>query len=275
MQNTIPTQVKLLVGLVLGILGITLLIALAPFTIVEPGEASVITNLGKVDRVLDPGIHWVTPLTESVNTFDVQTQKETVNTAASSKDLQDVNASIAVTYNLNRTGLGDLYKTVGTDYASKIIDPSLQEGIKAATAKYTAEELITKRSIVTDEILTNVKLGVDERTEGDYLTITAIAIIDFKFSESFNSSIEAKVKAEQDALTAKNKLEQVKYEAAQTVASAQAQAESIRIQAAAINATGGKDYVALQWIEAWKTGGSKVPTYMMNGNEQFLMQLPN
>lgn len=238
------------------VLLIALVLMLSPFTVVGAGERAVITNLGVVDRVLEPGIHWVTPVTESVNTFDVQTQKESTEAKSASKDLQDVSASIAVTYNVDPAGLKELYTTIGTEYARKIIDPSLQEGIKAATANYTAEELITKRAVVTEEILTNVKKGVLERTKGaDLITVTAIAITDFSFSESFNQSIEAKVKAEQDALTAKNKLEQVKYEAAQTVASAQAQAEAIKIQASAINSQGGADYVELQRINKWSGVG--------------------
>ncbi len=243
---------KAVITVAAGVLGLGLIFMLSPFTIVGAGERAVITNLGVVDRVLEPGMHWVTPITESVNSFDVQTQKESTDAKSASKDLQDVSASIAVTYNVDPAGLKELYTTIGTDYARKIIDPSLQEGIKAATANYTAEELITKRAIVTEEILTAVKKGVMERTKGaDLITVTAIAITDFKFSESFNQSIEAKVKAEQDALTAKNKLEQVKYEAAQTVASAQAQAEAIKIQASAINSQGGADYVQLQAISKW------------------------
>lgn len=257
-----PSQLKLIIWGVSSVIILILILILSPFTIVGAGERAVITNLGKVDRVLEPGMHWVTPITESVHTFDVQTQKETVDASSASKDLQDVNASIAITYNINPEALSDLYTNIGNDYSRKIIDPSLQEGIKAATAKYTAEELITKRETVTKDILSNVKAGVVERAGGDYITVTSIAITNFSFSASFNQSIEAKVKAEQDALTAKNKLAQVKYEAEQTVASAQAQAESIKIQAQAINSQGGADYVNLKAIEKWN---GVLPAQMIPG----------
>lgn len=225
---------------------LVLLLVLAPFTIVGAGEMAVVTRVGQVSRTLDPGIHWVTPIVEGVHTFDVRTQKEDVEASAASRDLQDVAAQVAVNYNVNPTSVAALYATIGSDYARVIITPSLQEGIKAATAKYTAEELITKRAVVTDEILKNVKTGVDARAKGDYIMVTSIAITDFKFSESFNTSIEAKVKAEQDALKAKNDLARIDFEAQQKERTAVADAKVITLQSEAAN---NEKYVSLKRIE--------------------------
>ncbi len=61
-----------------------------------------------------------------------------------------------------------------------------------------------------------------------------VNMVNFSFSEDFDQAIEKKVKAEQDALAEKNKLETVKYQAQQTIEQARAQAESIKIQAQAI-----------------------------------------
>lgn len=242
---------KYLIGTIVIIAILTLI---APFTIVGAGDRAVVTRLGQVSRTIDPGVHFVTPLIESVHKFDVRTQKESVEASAASKDLQDVHAEIAVNYNVNPESVAALYSTIGSDYVNVIIAPSLQEGIKAATAKYTAEELITKRALVTDEILTNVKEGVLEKAKGDYLIVTSVAITNFKFSESFNSSIEAKVKAEQDALTAKNKLEQVKFEAEQKIATAKAEAESIKLQSEAAN---NEKYISLKRLEVQKAFADK------------------
>jgi regulator of protease activity HflC (stomatin/prohibitin superfamily) len=126
--------------------------------------------------------------------------------------------------------------TVGNneDIKRVLIDPAIQESVKAATAKYTAEELITKRTLVREDIMTNLK----NKLSIDNIDIIALNITNFKFSDTFDIAIENKVKAEQDALTQKNKLEQIKYEAQQTIESAKAQAESIRIQAQAITSQG-------------------------------------
>jgi regulator of protease activity HflC (stomatin/prohibitin superfamily) len=237
---------------------IALMLLLSPFTIVGAGERAVVTNLGKVDRVLDSGMHWVTPITESVHTFDVQTQKATVDASASSKDLQDVSTTVAMNYNVNPDGVAALYVTIGEDFESRIVAPAMQEAVKGATAKYTAEELVTKR----DKVKADILLALKTRLEASYIQVSEVSITNFQFSESFNQSIEAKVKAEQDALTAKNKLEQVKFEAEQRVATAQAEAEAIRIQAGAINSQGGADYVNLKAIEKWN---GILPTQMIPG----------
>jgi regulator of protease activity HflC (stomatin/prohibitin superfamily) len=94
------------------------------------------------------------------------------------------------------------------------------------------------------------------------IIITDVAIVDFNFSESFNKAIENKVTAEQNALAQKNQLEQVKYEAEQTVVKAKAEAEAIRIQAQAVTSQGGADYVKLKWVEKWN---GTLPTHSLSG----------
>lgn len=264
-----PTELKF------GISFIVILIIsaiLMPFTIVGAGERTVITRLGQVDRVLEPGMHWVTPLTESTHTFDVQTQKITVDSSAASKDLQDVSTTIALNFNVDPKGVAALYAEIGSDYDSRVIQPALQEAIKSATAKYTAEELITKRAMVKDEILASVKT----RLMPSYIVVSDVSITNFKFSDSFNQSIEAKVKAEQDALTAKNKLEQVKFEAEQTVASARAESESIKMKSEAAN---NEKYVSLMKIEVQKAMAEKwngvLPVNMYAGAPLPLLNVTN
>ena len=250
------TGVGFIVTFVIG-----LLLLLMSLTIVGATERGVVTLFGKVQGTVEPGMHFLNPFA-SVHTYDVQTQKETTEATAASKDLQEVTAEIALNYNINPDGIVGLYLAVGDDVSSRVIDPSLQESIKAATAKYTAEELITKRAVVTDEILTNVRAAIAERLKGEFITVDAIAVTNFSFSESFNVAIESKVTAEQNALAQKNKLEQVKYEAQQTIEKAKAEAESIRIQAQAVTSQGGADYVKLKAIEKWN---GTVPSTMVPG----------
>lgn len=246
-------QIKLIVAGVLAFVGLLVLIIMWPFATVNPGEVGIYTRLGAYEKVVGSGTHWRTPLVESVDIFNVQTQKEQTEASAASKDLQTVNATVAVNYNIqdNHESIADLYIRVGRDYKNKIIDPAVQEVVKAVTAKYTAEELITKRAAVTEEILQGLKSSVKERLQGENLQVTAVSIVNFDFSPSFNAAIEQKVTAEQNALAAKNNLEKIKYEAQQKIETAKAEAEAIRIQAQAINSQGGADYVALQKIQKW------------------------
>lgn len=226
-----------------GIVAILLLIAIfSSWAIINAGERGIVLNLGKINRVLEPGIHWKTPFIETVVKINVQTQKEQVKSTAASKDLQTVEAVVALNYNLQDSRIKELYSKVGESYKTKIIDPAIQESIKAATAKYTAEELITKRPLVRDEI----KASLSERLNKEYIDVTEVSIVNFDFSDSFNNAIEKKVTAEQDALAAKNKLEQVKFEAEQKVATAEAEAKAIRLASEAAN---NEKYVSLKRLE--------------------------
>lgn len=245
MDQEVKTKVK---GLGYGVVGlIVLMFILGTFTIVSAGERGVVLRLGKVNRTLEPGLHFKLPLFESVSKLDVQTQKEQVKASAASQDLQNVTAEVAMNYNLYPDKVSSLWTNIGEDYKERVIDPAIQEAIKASTANYTAEELVTKRETVRDEI----ERRLVERLSREFVNVTAVSIVDFDFSPSFNAAIEAKVTAEQNALAAKNKLEQVKFEADQRVASAKGEAEAIRIQAQAIQNQGGAEYVRLKTIEKW------------------------
>jgi len=201
--------------------------------------------------------------------MNVQTQKAEVTADSASKDLQVVTTVIAVNYNLEPAAVRSLYQTIGKDdvIAFKIIAPSIQEAVKSTTAKFTAEELITERTAVAVDIKANLtnklgKLGI---------LVTDINIVEFRFSPEFDAAIESKVRAEQDALAQKNLLEKVKYEAQQTIETARAQAESIKIQAEAVTSQWGADYVKLKWIEKWN---GALPTTTL-GEQGFIVNLNN
>lgn len=199
--------------------------------------------------------------------MNIQTQKAEVTADSASKDLQVVTTVIAVNYNLEWAAIRNLYQTVGTNEVIefKIIAPTIQESVKSTTAKFTAEELITDRSAVAVDIKANLtnklgKLGI---------LVSDINIVEFRFSPEFDAAIESKVRAEQDALAQKNLLEKVKYEAQQTIETARAQAESIKIQAEAVTSQWGADYVKLKWIEKWN---GALPTTTL-GEQGFIVNL--
>ena len=248
---------KLFKFLTVFIVLVILFMLLAPFKAIDVGERGVVLNFGAFNgRIMDSGLNWKTPIIDSVVTYNVQTQKDEVQVTAASKDLQDVTATIAVNYQIDSKSVGSLHQKIGREYASRIISPAIQEAVKAATAKYTAEELITKRVEVKDIM----KSTLIERLAKDFIIVEEVSIVNFAFSGSFNQAIEAKVTAEQNALASKNKLEQVKYEAQQAIEKAKAEAEAIKIQASAINAQGGADYVKLQAISKWD---GHLPTQMI------------
>lgn len=237
---------------------VALIVIFGSFTVISAGDRGVVLRLGAISRVLEPGIHIKFPLIEGVEKITVQTQKEQVETDSASQDLQTVKATVAVNYNVAPDKVADLYRTIGDEYKIRVIDPAIQEAVKAATAKYTAEQLITQRPLVKEDILASLKSILSSKD----ITVSDVSITNFDFSPSFNQAIEAKVTAEQQALQSKNLLEQKKYEAEQTVVTAKAQAEAIRIQAEAITQQGGANYVQLEAIKKWD---GKLPTSMIPG----------
>lgn len=250
---------------VLALITVVFIIILNPLTTIDTGERGIVLHWGAFKgKVLTEGIHMVMPIAQDVIKINVQTQKVESSVGAASKDLQSVNATVALNYHLDSLKVGSLYQKTGLDYDNRIISPAVQEAVKSITAQFTAEELITRRA----EVKEKTKSLLSERLGKDYIIVEDISIVNFAFSESFNAAIEAKVTAEQSALAAKNKLEQVKFEAQQKIETAKAEAESIKIQASAINAQGGADYVRLQAINKWQ---GVLPTTMLpNGTLPFL-----
>ena len=207
------------------------------------------------------------PFYSLLNSICIQTQKLEAVADASSKDLQTVSASIVVNYKYQESSVVTLYKNVGKEekVAEKIIQPAVQEVFKSVVAKYSAEQLITDRSKVSQDIET----ALNDRLKTYWIQIQAFNIVNFDFSKSFNDAIEAKVTAEQNALAEKNKLEKVKYESEQKVVAAEAQAKAIEIQAKAIQTQWGAEYVKLKWIEKWN---GQLPTTMAGDADLLIMK---
>ena len=218
------------------------------FYIIQAGQRGVLLTFGNADlNAKTEGFHFKIPLVQKIIKMDIQTQKYEAELTAASRHLQDVKTKIAINYHIIPENVPVMYRDIGLSYADKVIYPLEQEVNKAITAQFTAEELITKREDVRDKM----KTLLSERLQPRGIVIEEISIIDFAFSNSFTLAIENKVTQEQNALAAKNKLEQVKYEAEQRIAEAEGEARAITIQAQAIQSQGGKDYVELKRIEKW------------------------
>ena len=196
---------------------------------VDTGRIGVVTSYGKVTgRELDEGLSFVQPWgLNNVTEYDVKTQKVTANVAAATKDLQDVSATVVVTYALNRGKVSDVHQNVGKDYQAIEIDPQVQEAFKAVSAQFTNSELITRRAEVKEAVMKNIRDRLEAK--GRY-NIQDIAITDFKFSPEFNAAIEAVQVANQRIAQAKQELETVKVQAEKEIAAAQGAAEAQRLQ---------------------------------------------
>lgn len=223
-----------------------LLFVLSPFGTIGAGERGVhLRFTAPTGKVFGEGLYFRVPLMESVQKIDIKIQKEEMRADAASKDLQTVHSIVALNFHVDPERVAKIYQEVGLDFKNRIIDPAMQEAIKASTAKFTAEELITKRDLVRDDIKGQLRARLKQHD----ILVDEFNIVNFEFSKVFNDAIEAKVTAEQSALAAKNKLEQIKFEAEQKVAEARGKAEAITIESNALRSN--PQILELRALEKW------------------------
>jgi len=236
--NKIPGKAVLI-----GIAGLVLvLLIVSTYFGVDAGERGVVLRFGEVNRVVDPGPNFKIPLAEQVVFMTVRVQKTTTKTEAASRDLQTVQTTMVLNYNLDPAKAGSMYANIGLNYNERVIDPALKESFKAAAARYTAEELISKR----ETLKTEVRNYLRDRLGVYGIVVVDLSITDFEFSSEFNKAIESKQTAEQNALRAKRDLERIKVEAEQKITSAKAEAEALRLQRQVIS----PELIQLRKIEA-------------------------
>ena len=204
-----------------------MLVTFPSIGMVEAGARGVVLRFGAVtERVLPEGFYAVMPLADRVVGMDVQTREVTREASAASQDLQQVSSAVTLNYRLDPGHVNTIYQTLRHDALPRIIEPAIQEAIKAATAHYNAEQLITDRAAVKGEI----ESLITARLAQHHILVDTVNITDFDFSAAFNEAIEAKVRAAQEALRAENELARVRMEAQQKIEQAKAEAESLRLQ---------------------------------------------
>ena len=236
-------------------------------SIIQPGEVGIVIRLGEAQpNPLDEGIHFIIPVITKVERISVRIQKAEVKTEAASQDMQVVTAAIVVNYRVDRSQAVELFRTLGTHFLTltTVIEPAIQEAFKADAAKYTAEELITKRAQVSTEFRESVSTRLEQFDVG--LVIAAVNITSFEFSAEFNQAIEQKVMAEQRAEQASRELARYEFEAKQKVATAKGEAEAIlekaRSQAEALELKKPFATMELIWLSAVEKWDGKLPTHL-------------
>lgn len=234
-QNQYPkNEVEMMIEKIKGLgklifipIVILLLFITQPWVIVGPGQRGVLMRLGAVQKgVLAEGFHFKLPFIDSAVKMNVQVQKNEAKAEAASKDLQIVSTVIATNYHLIPEAVDEVYQKIGVAFEEKVIQPAVQEVIKAVTAKYTAEELIAKRG----EVSSAIRSALAERLVVFNIKVIEVSVAEFNFARTFNEAIEAKQVAEQQVAKARNELERIKVENEQKISQAKAEAEGLKIQ---------------------------------------------
>jgi regulator of protease activity HflC (stomatin/prohibitin superfamily) len=240
---------------------IVILLIFSSFTVIDAGHTGVVVRLGKVsDNVLNEGFHFKLPIITNIVKIDNRVLKTEVESNSASKDLQSISSKVSVNYRVNTNSSAKIYKNVGNNFETVIVNPAIQECMKSVAAKYTAEELITKRAIVSSEM----EKEISQKINPYGLNIEVFNIIDFDFSEEFSKAIEAKQTAQQQALKAEQDLARIKVEASQTVEKAKAESEAYQLK----NQQLTDKVIMMEFVEKWD---GKLPAVTSGGSALFDM----
>jgi prohibitin 2 len=239
---------------------------------IPAGYKGILLDFGEVKGVLDSGFHWISPIGQSVILVSLQTQSAEAIESAASSDLQQITASVTVNYQIDPAFVKEVYTTLRDQYQSRVILPAMQDALKASTAKFQASELITRREDAKNAFQELLQQKLIQYN----IIITSVSITDFQFSDQFQSAVDAKVTAEQNALAAQNQLAVVQFQAQQQIIQAQAAANATIAKAtgeatakiigaeaqaqlqALLNQNMTSPYLSYLYLQQWD---GKLPTY--------------
>ena len=226
---------------------------------VPTGHTGIVTTFGRVEDVnYEAGVHFTAPWKEVVN-MDNRNQRESVDLLCFSSDIQEVTVRYTVNYQISKQNAQTIYKEIGQDYYNIVIVPMLQQGVKSEFAKYTAEELLNNRRVLSDDIMRNLT----EKLAGYNIIVIDASIENLDFSDVFTDAVEAKQVAEQRSKQAKIEQEQqvmeaeaaakraeieAKANAAVAKIAAEADLDVVKIQADAAEYAGQKDAAVIGQI---------------------------
>lgn len=252
---------SLLAGILTSLL---IILSINSFVIVNPGEAGVLSILGKArDGALLEGFHIKPPFISTVDIYDVTVQKYEIPAQSSTKDLQELTAKFAINFRIDPTQAVEIRRKQGTlqNIVTKIIAPQTQESFKIAAARRTVEESITRRS----ELKEDFDSALGERLDKYGIIVLDTSVIDLTFSPEFARAVEEKQIAEQRAQRAVYVAQEAEQEAQAEVNRAKGKAEAQRLLAETLKAQGGELVLQKEAIEAWKMGGAQMPRVLVMG----------
>ena len=219
-----------LIGVLALFLGVAI-IACSCVAEVDTGHTGIVTTFGHVeDYTFEAGIHFKLPWQEVVN-MDNRNQRATIDLKCFSSDIQEVDVTYTINYQIQKANAQTIYKTIGTSYFNTVIAPRIQEAVKSVIAQYNAENLIANREKLSAE----VKVILLQKLEAYNIEVLDASIENLDFSDVFTAAVEAKQVAEQTKLKTQIEQEQAiiiaEAEAERAVIEAKAEAEVKKVEA--------------------------------------------
>ena len=259
---------KALAGLALGV-ALALCVGVAALSCVQTvptGHTGVVTTFGRVENTtLDSGVHFVLPW-QNVVKMDNRVQKNTVDMPCFSSDIQEVNLTYTINYQIKKSDAQNIYRTIGVDYYTTVIQPCITESVKVVTARYTAEQLVGKR----DELASAIEADLTDKLLHYNIEVVSTSIENMDFTDAFTDAVEAKQVAQQNKLRAETEAEQkvIEANAAAEVRKVNADAAAYELLAKAeaeaeanrkISESLTQELINYTYAQAWN---GKLPTVM-------------
>ena len=205
----------------LALVGV-LVIVFSCYVSIPAGHTGVVPTFGSVENyTLEAGMHFKLPWQEVIK-MDNRVQKSTQDMSCFSSDIQEVSMTYTVNYQISKQDAMTIYKTIGIGYYDTVIAPCITESVKIVTAQYTAEDLVSSRSLMASQI----EEVLSKKLAAYNIELVGASIENMDFTDAFTDAVEAKQVAEQNKLRAET-------EAQQRVLEANAAAEIKRIEAEA------------------------------------------
>ena len=259
---------------IISIFALLILVMFTGCTKIDQTERGVILHGGSVAGTVDAGYTPYIPIYTEIVHMPVKVQLESMRIEAGSKDMQQVTVGVNVNYHIDPVKVAETYSKYGLDVVVTALQPKMRETITGVTPQYKPEEMLQKREEVRLRMENALRAKLDSAES--HIIIDGFTIYLFQFTDKFNTAIEDKQVAEQNAEKEKNIKKMVEYQRDQKIISAQAdssikvmnaKADSIAISIAlkALSNPNAKTYISKLWIDAWNGELPKVA-----GNEKIM-----
>ena len=136
--------------------------ALSALKQIEAGHVGVVYEFGEIVGLKGDGLQFISPWQE-IKTESIRTQQHTfTNVRSFSAEGLDVFASVTVDYRVDRESVLLLYKFVGPSWFDILVEPRINQFLKAAVVRYEADEVMAN----SEEIESRLReaLGTDLET---------------------------------------------------------------------------------------------------------------